>query len=170
MCQHIVPCMRDPERGRKIGTGKGGLIMSTTQMPPLGRRALTVAALALSMLLCAAAGQLNQRPEGATREQRLSYISSLGWETEGEERQEEVSLPQRFTGVYVDYLELQRRAGFDLTPYAGRTLTRCSWRVSNYPGTEDVVLLDLLVCDGHIVGGDLRSTALDGFMVPLAGG
>lgn len=141
--------------------------MSTTSMPPLWRRVFTAAALAVSMLLCAAAGQMNQRPLGATQEQRLSYISSLGWELTGEEQEEEVSLPQRFTGVYVDYLALQRRAGFDLTPYAGRTLTRCTWQVSNYPGTEDVVMLDLLVCDGHIVGGDLRSTALDGFMVEL---
>ena len=141
--------------------------MSTTQTPSLWRRLLTAAALVVSLLLCAAAGQLNQLPNGATREQRLSYIASLGWELTGEERQEEVSLPERFTGVYVDYLALQRRSGFDLTPYAGRTLMRCSWQVSNYPGTEDVVLLDLLVCDGRIVGGDLRSTALDGFMTAL---
>ena len=141
--------------------------MRTTNTPPLWRKTLAAAALTLSLLLCAAAGRLNQLPRGATTQERMDYAASLGWELAGEEQQEEVSLPDHFSGVYVDYLELQRRSGFDLTPYAGRTLTRCSWQVGNYPGTTDVVILDLLVCDGHIVGGDLRSTALDGFMVGL---
>lgn len=141
--------------------------MRNTPTPPLWRRLFAVGALLLSLLLCAAAGRLNERPAGSTEEERLAYIHSLGWELTGEELREEVSLPDRFTGVYVDYLALQREAGFDLMPYAGRTLVRCSRQVSNYPGTNDVVFLDLLICDEHIVGGDLRSTALDGFMAPL---
>lgn len=141
--------------------------MRTTPTPPLWRRILAAAALSLSLLLCAAAGRMNQRPVGATEQERLDYIASLGWELTGEEMCEEVSLPDRFSGIYLDYLALQQESGFDLTPYAGRTVLRSSWQVSNYPGASDVVLLDLLVCDGHVIGGDLRSTALDGFMLPL---
>lgn len=141
--------------------------MHTTPIAPLRRKILAVLALAVSLLLCAAAGALNQHPEGDTEQARLSYIASLGWELTGAERCEEVSLPERFTGLYRDYLALQRQAGFDLSPYAGRTVLRSTWQVSNYPGASDVVMLDLLICDGRIIGGDLRSTALDGFMEPL---
>lgn len=141
--------------------------MLTSNTPPLWRRVLAVGALMGALFLCAAAGQLNTPPAGETREQRLAYIRSLGWEVTGEERCEEVSLPERFSGLYLDYLALQQRSGFDLTPYAGRTLRRCSSQVSNYPGTSDTVFLDLLVYDGSIVGGDLRSTALDGFLEEL---
>jgi hypothetical protein len=128
-----------------------------------------VLSLAFSLLLCAAAGRLNTaaRPNGATAAQRLEYIASLGWEVRGEEQCEEVSLPEDLNGIYGDYLELQRQAGFDLTPDAGQTLISCCYQVSNYPGTSDTVVLDLLVADDTIVGGDLRSTALDGFMTSL---
>lgn len=141
--------------------------MPASKAPPLWRKVLTVGALVGALFLCAAAGRLNTPPAGDTTQERLAYISSLGWEVTGEERCEEVSLPEHFSGLYMDYLELQRRSGFDLTPYAGRTLQRCCWQVSNYSGTNDVVLIDLLVCDGFVVGGDLRSTALDGFMEEL---
>lgn len=144
--------------------------MRAAPTPSLWRRAFAVVALVVSLLLCAAAGRLNtsNAPKGATTQERLAYISSLGWEVTGEERCEEVSLPQRLTGPYDDYLALQREVGFDLSSYAGKTLIRYCYEVTNYPDTSDTVLLDLLVHEGGIVGGDVRSPALDGFIASLA--
>lgn len=132
------------------------------------------AALALSLVLCALVGSAGERasapaaPEGGTREARLAYVASLGWQVSGEETAEEAALPERFDGVYEDYQRLQTACGFDLTPYAGRTVTRYSYQVANYPSAAGEVRLDLLVLEGRIIGGDVRTAALDGFMGTLA--
>ena len=141
---------------------------------PLWRKLFTVAALLVSLLLCAAAGQLSDAqaapscPEGSTPQQRLDYILSLGWEVHDGERCEEVVLPEVFGSSYDSYLTLQRECGFDLSPYAGQTVQRYCYEVTNYPGGEGTVLLNLLVYQGQIIGGDVRTTALDGFMQSLA--
>ena len=40
-----------------------------------------------------------------------------------------------------------------------------TYRVTNPEYSEDEVLAVLYVLDGKVVGGDVHSTALDGFMV-----
>ena len=46
----------------------------------------------------------------------------------------------------------------------GQTVTRYTFTVTNYPTGETGILADLLVRNGEVVGGDIRSTALDGFL------
>ena len=62
------------------------------------------------------------------------------------------------------YLALQREAGFDLSDDMGQTVTRYTFAVTNYPTGETGILADLLVRNGEVVGGDIRSTALNGFL------
>ncbi len=139
----------------------------------LWRKVFTVAALGLSLLLCAAAGQIGSAepalasPDGSTPQARLAYILSLGWEVEEGETDDQVALPASFGPSYDSYLALQKENGFDLAPYAGQTVTRYCYRVTNYPDSDCPVLLDLLVYQGQIIGGDVRTAALDGFMRSL---
>ena len=61
---------------------------------------------------------------------------------------------------------LQRHAagqGFDLEPYAGQICTQYVYKVENHPG-DDQVYATLLVYGDEIIGGDIASTAVDGFM------
>ncbi len=77
---------------------------------------------------------------------------------------EEVLLPYEFDEIYEDYNELQKQSGFDISLYRGKTVQKFSYRALGY---DDVVFVNLLVYSDKIIGGDISSTALDGFMKPL---
>lgn len=77
---------------------------------------------------------------------------------------DEIKLPSEFNDIYENYNNLQKRAGFDISLYRGKTVKKLSYRVKGY---DEVVFVNLLVFDNKIIGGDISSTALDGFMKPL---
>ena len=60
--------------------------------------------------------------------------------------------------------ELQKSQGFDLTDYAGKSVTIYNYKVLNYPENSEYVYATLIVLDGVIIGGDIHSTELNGFM------
>lgn len=95
------------------------------------------------------------------------YIAELGWTcAKGADEVKKLTIPQEFDEVYTRYNDLQRQAGFDLTPYRGREVTRYTYRVTD--GGQDNVFIHILMYDSKIIGGDIMSTGLDGFMLPLA--
>lgn len=57
----------------------------------------------------------------------------------------------------------------DLEPYHGKRVKCWTYTVLNYPG-ENGVLAHLYIYKDKIVGGDISSTALDGFMHGLTSG
>lgn len=138
------------------------------------RQLFACAALVLSLILCTVAGQMTPSTAEvlgnttASADPFRDYLASFGWETDGSQpTAEEVTLPDTFGAVYADYLTCQRACGFSLEDYAGKTVTRYSYRVTNYPTGEQAVLADLLVYQGEVVGGDIRSADLDGFLHSL---
>jgi hypothetical protein len=103
-----------------------------------------------------------------SNEQRVSYLQGLGWEVSQTPLEEqEVTIPKTFNEIYTSYNELQKAQGFDLTDYAGLRVTRYTYEVRNYPDASDTVVADLLVYKHKVIGGDVQSTALDGFMQGL---
>ena len=105
----------------------------------------------------------------ATNEQeRLAFISHYGWEVDKDEVEiQEIVIPDVFDDVYNNYNEIQLEQGFDLTKYAGQRVKRWTYVVRNYPDTspeDDFIRLNLLISDGVIIGGDVCSVKLDGFM------
>ena len=103
-----------------------------------------------------------------SNEQRVSYLQGLGWEVSQTPLEEqEVTIPKTFNEIYTSYNELQKAQGFDLTDYAGLRVTRYTYEVQNYPDAGDTVVADLLVYKHKVIGGDVQSTALDGFMQGL---
>lgn len=78
--------------------------------------------------------------------------------------QEDFTLPDPFGPTYDTFLALQQEAGFDLTPYAGKTVLRYTYRIANYPAGSDTIYADLLLWQEQVIGGDLRSASLDGFL------
>ena len=81
--------------------------------------------------------------------------------------QDTVTIPQPFDDIYTQYNQLQLEAGFDLTPYQGFTVDRSCFTVLNYPNQEEGVLVHLLCWEGELIGGDLCSVRLDGFLTGL---
>lgn len=109
--------------------------------------------------------QMNVR--AATAEERIAYLSQFGWSVEDDPIEvSEVIIPAAFDDTYTQYNELQKAQDFDLTVYAGKRVKRWIYRVTNYPGFEnrDCIQATLLVFDGQIIGGDICSTEIDGFM------
>lgn len=108
------------------------------------------------------------RFSGKTAEDRIGFIENFGWEVEEDPVSvEDVVIPSQFGDVYENYNRLQIRQGFDLQPYAGRMVKKWTYAITNYPGYADsavFVRVTLLVCQGMIIGGDVCSVELDGFM------
>ncbi|MBO4338950.1 MAG: DUF4830 domain-containing protein [Clostridiales bacterium] len=100
-------------------------------------------------------------------EQRLGFLSQFGWEVDKDSAQvTEVIIPEEFDESYSSYNELQLRQGFDLTQFAGKRVKKWSYTVTNYPGYENKICIraNLFVSDGKVIGGDICSVELDGFM------
>lgn len=99
-----------------------------------------------------------------TNADRIKYLSDLGWEVDEEPIDEkQIVIPTEFDEIYADYNDLQEQQGFDLSKYSGMELTEFTYNVVNYP-VDDEVQAVLYIYDGKVVGGDIHSTALDGFM------
>lgn len=104
-----------------------------------------------------------------TSEARLNCLSSYGWEVDaGSETQKTVAIPKPLDAVYEAYNSLQTICGFDLKKCEGESAVCYTYTVLNFPyETEEPVYVNVLICDGVLIGGDCMSTAIDGFMLPL---
>ncbi len=76
----------------------------------------------------------------------------------------EVLIPQKFDEVYEQYNEMQKQQGFNLEKQRGKRAKRYSYIILNYPDYADEVRINILISGTKVVGGDVCSTRLDGFM------
>ena len=103
-----------------------------------------------------------------TAEDAAAYLASLGWEVDPEPIEvREILIPRTFSGVYTDYVTLQRKQGFPIEQYGGMDAVRYTFQVKNYPSAEKEIVADLVVSGQSVIAGDIQSTALDGFMTGL---
>jgi hypothetical protein len=104
----------------------------------------------------------------STNEQRVSFLKSLGWQVDEEPCEiAEIVIPQVFNSVYNNYNSLQKSQGYDLSKYKGVRAKRWTYNIKNYPDKKGVVHANLLVYNNSLIGGDIASVAIDGFMVGL---
>lgn len=103
----------------------------------------------------------------ATAAERIAYLSQFGWSVDEEPVEvREVIIPAEFDDTYLKYNELQKEQGFDLSPYRSKRVKRWTYRVTNYEGYEgsELIHADILVFGGRVIGGDVCSVELNGFM------
>ncbi len=99
---------------------------------------------------------------------RISYMGNYGWEVSAEsEQKKSVTVPSEFNNVYAEYNALQKKQGFDLEPFKGKTVEQYTYEVTNYPNEPEGVFLHILVYSGKVIGGDVCSLKPDGFMVGI---
>lgn len=95
---------------------------------------------------------------------REKYLNSFGWEIDTSSEQcNEVVLPREFNGIMKDYAEMQYEQGFCLYDYAGLTCYQYTYEVTNY-NYDSPVYTTLYVHNHRVIGGDIHSAAIDGFM------
>lgn len=100
-----------------------------------------------------------------TNEQRIAFLKNFGWEVEPEPSEiVEVAIPAEFGEVYASYNEIQKKQGFDLGQYREKRVKRYTYVVCNYPNEPEDIRANLLVYEGKIIGGDICSLKLEGFM------
>lgn len=110
-------------------------------------------------------GSINLK--ASTHEDRMSFVSQFGWEVEEEPIEiKEIIIPTEFDDTYTAYNQIQKEQGFDLLEYAGERAKRWTYIVKNYEGYEnkECIHVNILVHDGIVIGGDVCSVELDGFM------
>ena len=99
----------------------------------------------------------------------MAYLESYGWTVSPEAiAVEELLIPEEFDETYADYLALQAGQGFDLTKYQGKRVKRYTYEITNYPSGEQGVQAGLLVFKNTVVGGEVLSSQVDGFIHGLA--
>ena len=100
---------------------------------------------------------------------RVEYLSSYGWQvTEEPVSTQELLIPEEMDDSYTEYLALQRQQGFDLASLAGKRVKRYTYEILNYPSGESGVQVNLLIHKNTVVGGEVLSPQMDGFLHGLA--
>ncbi|MDD5923197.1 MAG: DUF4830 domain-containing protein [Clostridia bacterium] len=96
--------------------------------------------------------------------ERLQFLGQFGWRTESEPcAHKTITIPEQFNAAYEKYNEIQKEQGLDLKKYAGKVCDSYTYQVMNYPNDKNVHA-NLIVYDGCVIGGDVCSAELDGFM------
>ncbi len=105
-----------------------------------------------------------------TNEDRINFLSQFGWTVEAQPKENlTVTIPSEFDKVFVSYNELQKQQGLDLSKYKKRDVERYTYIVTNYPDYDGTVYANVLVYRGKVIGGDICSADLSGFVKTLDG-
>ncbi|MGN1123034.1 MAG: DUF4830 domain-containing protein [Eubacterium sp.] len=106
----------------------------------------------------------------STDEERRAYLEGFGWSLDEKFETKELTIPEKWNKVYLDYNDIQKNQGFDLTEYKGRKVTLYTYSVNNFDSESKGIVADMLVCDGVLIGGDLCNTSADeGFLTGFNG-
>ena len=105
-----------------------------------------------------------------TNDDRLAYLSGLGWQVSPQPiATEELLIPEQFDDSYQSYLQLQADQGFDLSQYCGKRIKRYTYQLTNYPTQDEPVQIALLIYKNRVVGGQIQSSSgsfLHGLALP----
>ena len=103
-----------------------------------------------------------------TNEARVEYLAQWGWEVDPEPVETlQFLLPDTLEEPYLSYNVLQRSQGFDLSLCCGKQVARYTYLVTNYPSGREDVQVNLYLCEGEPVAGDVCCAGADGFRNPL---
>ena len=126
----------------------------------LGAVALVIIAL---MTLTGGRAQTTGAAAVTDNDARVKFLESFGWNVAASPVESgRVKIPAEQSEVFDRYAQLQKTQGFDLAPYAGKTVMRYVYQISNYPDATEPVYATLLVYKNQVIGGDITNTGPDG--------
>ena len=127
-----------------------------------------LAALAVIVALILLLGGANDSsptaaPAVSNNDTRVQFLKDFGWEVNASPTESsQVKIPQEQTSVYERYNALQKSQGYDLSQYAGKTVMRYVYKITNFPGATEPVYATLLVYKNQIIGGDITDSSAKG--------
>lgn len=133
---------------------------------------LVIALMAVALLFITknsieASENVSLNVSASNAEERIAYLSQFGWSVEEEPCVvKEIIIPAEFDDVYEQYNNIQKEQGFDLSQYCSKRVKKWTYIVTNYSGYEgkNCIRATILVLDGKVIGGDVCSVEIDGFM------
>lgn len=103
-------------------------------------------------------------------EDAAGFLKQFGWEVNLSDVEEvSVKLPSTFDKILTAYNELQMRQGLNLSKYKNKEITRYTFVVTNYPDATGPVLANVLVYRNRVIGGDICSADVTGFLCGFDG-
>lgn len=130
-----------------------------------------VAGVILALILLLGGGNSSQptsAPSLAGNDGRVQFLQALEWQVHASPAESgQVRIPKEQNDIFTRYNDLQKSAGYDLSPYAGRTVMRYVYKVTNFPAATEPVYATLLVYKDQVIGGDITDTAAKGTMQAL---
>ncbi|MBQ9148148.1 MAG: DUF4830 domain-containing protein [Oscillospiraceae bacterium] len=127
--------------------------------------ALAIVIIGLITLLGKDGEQVQTTAAGAVSDNdaRVKFLKDFGWDvTVSPVESGQVRIPEDKSEVFERYAQLQKSQGYDLGPYAGKTVMRYVYKINNYPGATDPVYATLLVHKNQVIGGDITDTSAKG--------
>lgn len=100
-----------------------------------------------------------------TKDDRVAFLAAHGVSVNAEsEKAAEVVIPENFDKVLLDYNEVQKMQGLDLSKYSRKRVTRYTYEVG---GDDSGKVATLFVYRNRIVGCDVSSTDPTGSVEPI---
>ena len=100
-----------------------------------------------------------------TAEDAANFLSQFGWTVDPTPVEvKTVTIPAEFDKVFAAYNEIQKAQGLNLTKYQKKDVTRYTFTVTNYPDYQGTVYANVLVYRNRVIGGDLCSADVSGFV------
>ncbi|MBE6541002.1 MAG: DUF4830 domain-containing protein [Ruminococcaceae bacterium] len=100
----------------------------------------------------------------------IGFLAQFGWEVEPTPVEEvKIKIPGEFDKVMNSYNELQRKQGLDLSKYRDREVTRYTFKVKNFSDYNGTVMANVIVYKKKVIGGDICSTDVTGFICGFDG-
>ncbi len=100
--------------------------------------------------------------------ERVEFLNKAGYIVEPDPEKENITIPAEFNAAYSEYNALQQSQGFDLLPYAGKEVTKYTYKVLNFPDYPENVVINLVFDDHRLIAADITyNDAENGFTRPL---
>ena len=100
-----------------------------------------------------------------TPEDRAEFLAQFGWEVnETPITENEIKIPDEFDKILKTYNEVQKQQGLDLSKYKGKTVTRYTYEITNYPNYSGKVYANVILYKNRVIGGDICSADVSGFI------
>ena len=115
---------------------------------------------------------ISDSPFGAYRistpEEAAAFLEDLGWNPDVQNITVKSSvLPEEFDTVFTEYNTLQIEQKCDLRNYAGKEIIVYTVPILNYSDNTESVYATVIVHNERVIGGDIHSAKMDGFMHTL---
>lgn len=100
-----------------------------------------------------------------TVDDHIAFLNNYGYNvSETPVQIQEIIIPAEFSEEYNKYNELQKLSGFDLSAFKSKRVKQYTYKILNYTASDEEVVANLLIHNSKIIGGDISSTKLGGFV------